>query len=92
MRNAKVNSLVKQFVIRLGEEAEPVIAYYVNHAARWYVQIAHSLEGAVKDAEKLRMEWATNRKITTATATSSDRMQAASDALCDYLGALEVAQ
>lgn len=92
VRNARVNSLIKQFVLRLGDEAEPVIAFYVDHAARWYVQIAHSLEGAVKDAEKLRMEWATNRRITTASAANADRLQAAGEALGDYLGKLEAVQ
>ena len=92
VRNAKTNSLIKQLVTRLGDEAQYVVEFYVEHASSWYMKRAHCLEAAVGDAEKLHMEWVTNRRITNASAINADRKQAAGAALGEYLAKLEVAQ
>jgi hypothetical protein len=65
VRNATVNSQASQLLARLGaEEAPLVVEFYVSHNNRWYVQNMHSLGICLKDAEKLRTEWATGRSIT----------------------------
>lgn len=74
VRNAKVNSLLGQLVDRIGaEDAPPVAAFYVGHCSGYYVQRGHAVDMLVKDAEKLRTEWATNRKVTQTTARQADR-------------------
>lgn len=75
VRNAKANSLCAQLVDRLGAEEAPEVArYYVEKCgALFYVRSGHALEALVKDAEKLRTEWATGREITEERARQSDR-------------------
>jgi hypothetical protein len=65
VRNATVNAQAAQLVARLGAEEAPLVAeFYVRHNSRWYVQNMHPLGICLKDAEKLRTEWATGRTIT----------------------------
>jgi len=65
IRNAKTNSLIKQFVQRLGaQEAPQVIAFFVDHPNKYYMSRMYQLEMAVKDAESLRTQWANNNPIT----------------------------
>lgn len=65
VQNAKVRSIIKQFVQRIGtEEARHVAAYFVSHDDRFYVQKQHQVEQMLKDAEGLRTQWATNRTVT----------------------------
>lgn len=60
--NATIRSQVKQFVQRLSyAEAPEVAAYYVGHGDGWYGRNCHAFGLALKDAEKLRTEWATGR-------------------------------
>lgn len=76
VRNAKVNALVKQVVQRLGADESPhVAAFFVSHANAYYIRKSHDLGSLVADAEKLRMEWASGRMVTTTSAQQADRTQ-----------------
>ncbi len=75
VRNATVNGQLANFVKRLGQvEAPQVAAFYVGHAGRMYVQAMHPLNLLVRDAEKLRTEWATGHIQTETRARNTDRM------------------
>jgi uncharacterized protein YdaU (DUF1376 family) len=65
VRNAKVNACLTRFarLIPLAE-APAVAAFYVGHPGLYYARRGHPVELMVRDAEKLRMEWAKNRPIT----------------------------
>lgn len=74
VRNKTVNAQVKQFVQRLGREESPAVAaFYVRHPQAFYVKSKHQFGLALKDAEGLRTEWATNRIVTDTQARHSDR-------------------
>jgi hypothetical protein len=76
VRNASVNGQLAQFVGRLGaEEAPAVAAFFVTHNNGLYVAAMHATNLLLRDAEKLRTEWATNRQITRAQAAMADRTQ-----------------
>lgn len=80
VRNAKVNGQLASLLGRLGaEEAPQVAAFYVSHNNRYYVQKMHSVDGLLADAEKLRTEWATGRRVTAAAANEADRLQDTGD-------------
>ncbi len=77
IRNAKVNSLLKQLSSRLpGEHLGEVIHYYLQHKNPYYVQRGHSLECLLRDAEKVYTEWKTGRAVTNTEARQGDRDQA----------------
>ena len=64
-RNAKVNGQLAQFCKRVPiEEAPAIAAFYVGHNNAFYLRVAHSTDALLKDAEKLRTEWQTGRKVT----------------------------
>lgn len=75
VRNAAVNGQMAQLVGKLGAEAGPVAAFYVRSNHRWYVTTGHSVAALLKDAEKLRTEWATGRQGTAAQAALADKTQ-----------------
>jgi hypothetical protein len=76
VRNAKVNGQLAQLVARLGaEEAPAVAAYFVGHKNALYVRAMHPTDLLLRDAEKLRTEWATGRQVTQTQATQADRTQ-----------------
>jgi hypothetical protein len=76
VRNAKVNSQVKQFCKLLPANESPfVAAFYVKHNNSFYIQKGHDFGLLVTDAAKLRMEWATNSPITATRARQNDRTQ-----------------
>lgn len=76
VRNAKVNSQLKAFVARLeAEDAPAVAAFYVGHNAGRYVRAGHPVGLLLYDAEKLRTEWATGRRITETGARHADQHQ-----------------
>lgn len=76
-RNAKTNSLCVRFVQRVGvQDAAPIAAWYCSHRAQLYVQAGHCLELLLRDAEKLRTEWARGRTITTTRAKQIDHSSA----------------
>ena len=81
VRNAKTNSLCAQLVDRLGSADAPEVAeYYLTHNAKPYVGSGHALTLLLRDAEKLRTEWATGRKTTSYEAQENDRLQGMGDA------------
>ena len=74
--NAKVRGQMSQFVQRVpAEEAPAIAAWFVGHNGQFYVGQAHSVGCLLRDAEKLRMEWATNRRMTAGQARLIDRTQ-----------------
>lgn len=76
VRNATVNGQLANFCKRIpANEAPAVAAFYVTHGNRYYVQAGHSVAAMVRDAEKLRMEWDTGRRITAEQAQQADRTQ-----------------
>lgn len=81
VRNQKVNSQVKQLVERLGIEAPAVAEFYLSHNGRYYVEKCHSVGCLLADAEKLRTEWATGRRVTNAQAQQADKSQSNLDQL-----------
>jgi len=65
VRNASVNGKLSHFVKRLGEDEAPLVAeFFITHNDMFYVKNMHSVGLLLKDAEKLRTEWITRRKIT----------------------------
>jgi len=86
VRNATTNAQMSQVVARLGsEEAPHVAAFYVQHNAAFYVRGGHAVGGLLKDAEKLRTEWATRRQITNTAAQQADKTQTNFDAFAPLL-------
>ena len=62
VRNAKGNGQLAQFVARIGADEGPAVArFYVGHQGQFYVRAMHSTDLLLRDAEKLRTEWATGR-------------------------------
>lgn len=77
IRNAGVNSMIKQFVQKLGFVDSPFVAeFYVQHNDRFYVQKTHPVSLMSKDAEGLRTQWATGRSMTATRASQIDKSQA----------------
>lgn len=85
IRNAKSNSLCSQLAKRLGDDAIQVIAFYVTHGDRWYTQKCHALEYALKDAEKLHMEWRNGCQMTGIMAQRLERQSTNDQAIAAYL-------
>lgn len=80
VRNASVNSKIKQFVNRIGAEEAPLVAeFYLTHNDRFYVQTMHTAGSLLRDAEKLRTEWATGNKMLGTIAIQAERIQHNSD-------------
>lgn len=64
VRNAQVNAQMAQFVAKVAaEEAPEIAAFYVRHNDRFYLSKGHSVGAMLRDAEKLRMEWASGRVV-----------------------------
>lgn len=86
VRNAKVNAQVRQFVGRVGRtEAPGIAAFYVTHSAAFYVKKMHAFGLLLADAEKLRTEWATNRRVTDTEARQSDKTQATGNVFAELI-------
>ncbi|AXG67730.1 hypothetical protein [Ralstonia phage GP4] len=76
VRNAKVNGQLAQLLTRLGaDEAPQVAAFYVWNNNRYYAQKMHAVDCLLADAEKLRTEWFTGRRMTAKAASEADRLQ-----------------
>lgn len=77
VRNAKVNAILKNLLSRIpASEAPAIAAFYVEHPNSFYVQRGHAVDCLLRDAEKLRTEWATDQTITASQARASDRTAA----------------
>lgn len=81
IRNARVNSQLAQFCKRLpAEESEHVARWYVASNSTLYVRSKHCVDLLLRDAEGLRTEWATSRRVSDTEARQMDQHQAAYDA------------
>lgn len=77
LRNATVSAQLSNLVKRIGiDDAPHVAAFFVGHNDAYYVQRGHQVGVLLRDAEKIRTEWATNRKTTRTEAHQMDRTQA----------------
>ena len=86
VRNAKVNGQLAQLVARLGADEAPAVArFYLGHQSGLYVSSMHATDLLLRDAEKLRTEWATGRKVTRTSAMMADRTQTNHDAFAPML-------
>lgn len=86
VRNAPVNAQLAQFVGRVGaEEAPHIAAWYVTHNHRFYVDSCHSTAALLRDAEKLRTQWATNRVVTATQAQQADKTATNANAFAPLL-------
>ena len=78
VRNAKVNSNVKDFVKRIGhDEAPGVAAFYVRNVSEAFVvRGCHALGTLLQNAEAYRTQWATGQSMTNTRAKQIDQSQA----------------
>lgn len=77
VRNATTNSQIANLVKRVGAfDAPHVAAFYVRSNDAFYVRGGHSAGLLLKDCEKLRTEWATNRRMTETQARQMDKTAA----------------
>ncbi len=64
-RNAKVNGILCRFLERVpASEAPEIAAFYIGHNNPFYVRKMHCVDTLLQDAEKLRTEWLTGRRMT----------------------------
>lgn len=90
VRNASVNGRLAQFVARLGRDEAPLVArFFVGHNNGYYVREMHAVGAMLKDAEKLRTEWATNTKMTQTKALQADKTQTNFDAFAPLIAEAE---
>lgn len=88
VRNASVNGKLAQFVARLGRDEAPHVArFFVGHNNAYYVREMHAVGAMLKDAEKLRTEWATNSRMTQTKALQADKTQTNLDAFAPLIAA-----
>ena len=88
VRNAKVNAGIMQFVDRLEHAECPAVAnFFVLHNNGFYVREMHAVGLMVKDAEKLRTEWATNTRMTQTKALQADKTATNLDAFAPLIAA-----
>lgn len=73
VRNKTVNSQIKNLVGRLGTEAVDVVKFYLSHNDAFYVRKHHPIGLCLTDAEGLRAQWATGRKVTGNTARQAEK-------------------
>lgn len=71
--NAMVFGQIANLVKRIGEDAIDVAAFYVNHNTNFYVLKCHPVGLLLADAEALRTQWATNKRVTAQTAQGVER-------------------
>jgi hypothetical protein len=77
VRNSKVSGMLGLFVDRVGsEEAPHIAAHYVQHQQALYVRARHCVDLLLRDAEGLRMEWATGKNVTATEARMGDQTAA----------------
>lgn len=84
--NAKTGGQLRSFVSRVSSEEAPLIArFYLSHSDQFYVKSMHPVGMLLRDAEKLRTEWATGRKMTGAQAKHAEQKDANVEAMKSYL-------
>jgi hypothetical protein len=76
VKNAKTAGQIVALVKRIGKTDAPNVAgWFPGHQSAYYVGRGHSVDCLLKDAEKLRTEWATGRSVTATEAMQADRTQ-----------------
>ena len=76
VRNAKVNSQVKQIMQRLGSESASVVEFYVlNINDAFVLRSMHDLGTLLSKAEAYRTQWATGQAMTNTRAQQMDSTQ-----------------
>ncbi len=90
VRNTTINSQLSNFVKRIGEEESPLVAaFYLTHNDQFYVRSMHPIGLMLRDAEKLRTEYVTGKKMTTGQARQVDRKQTTYNAFAPLLAEAE---
>jgi uncharacterized protein YdaU (DUF1376 family) len=75
VRNAKVNGQLSQLIGRLGADEAPGVARaYLSNRNGLYVASKHCVDLLLRDAEKLRTEWATGNVTHRGDADQADRL------------------
>ena len=75
VRNATVNSQIKGFCKRIGSESPDVAGFFLTHNGSFYVTSLHGVNLLLRDAEKLRTEWATGNTMMRSNAVQIDKTQ-----------------
>jgi hypothetical protein len=76
VRNAKVNGQLTNFIARIvSDEAPEVARFFLTHKNALYVSAMHPVDLLLRDAEKLRTEWATGRQVTRTQGQQADKTQ-----------------
>jgi len=76
VRNAKVNTNVRDLVKRLGREEAPQVAgWFVGVNEQYAVKRMHDLGVLLAGAEAYRTQWATGRQVTATSAQHTDQTQ-----------------
>lgn len=89
IRNARVNTQVKQLVQRLGEEAALVAEFYVCRVNdSFVVKKTHDLGVLLSSAESYRTQWATGQAMTQTRAQQIDSTQANASAADEAIAML----
>jgi len=84
VRNAKVNTNVRDLVKRLGREEAPLVAgWFVSVNEQYAVKRMHDLGVLLAGAEAYRTQWATGRQVTATVAQQQDQTQANASAVDD---------
>jgi len=84
--NPKVRRNVADLVVRLGATEAPAVAgWYLTHNGADYVRVQHSVGMLLAHCEGLRTQWATGRRVTTASAKQVDQTQTNHNAATDAL-------
>lgn len=75
--NSRNAGMLKHFIARVPLEESPDIAeFYVSHNDSYYVRAKHPIAMLLRDAEKLRTEFRTQRQVTGVEARQAERKQA----------------
>lgn len=76
VRNAKVNTNVRDLVKRLGREEAPLVAgWFLSVNEQYAVKRMHDLGVLLAGAEAYRTQWATGRQVTSTSAQHADQTQ-----------------
>jgi hypothetical protein len=89
-RNGTTNSQMAAFVRRIGKSEAPAVAeFYIWHNDFFYVKNLHPVGLLLKDAEKLRTEWATGKRMNGVHARQVEKTQANYDVFSKLIAEAE---
>lgn len=84
--NAKTAGQLKQLIARISQaEAPEVAAFYLTHTDAKYARAMHPVGLLLMDAEKLRTEWATGRRVSGAQVAQAEKQDSNVQAMKSYL-------